>query len=169
MIEMRDFAVAKINNGLPLHSHGYVWNDSVLLLSHETKPAETRRRLLIELSEFKASIEDHCGSKTYAISVKGLAFPHDQITSPSFQGQIAEQPRAIVLKTSSWAMANCFIIEKHLSRHRADWYIDSRISQNTGLPEPVASETVDLLPKGESRTIHMYKGHFHAGVLRCHN
>ncbi|UUZ62265.1 hypothetical protein LP417_18885 [Polaromonas sp. P1-6] len=53
MIEMHRFAVAKINTGLPNHSHGYVWNDSVLLLSYNTTPALTRLAVLQELSEFK--------------------------------------------------------------------------------------------------------------------
>lgn len=158
MIEMRSFAVAKINAGLPMHSHGYVWNDSVLLLSYETKPAATRIRLLAELSEFKSGLEQRCGVRTYAISVKGRAFPPDPVGSPVFEGQIADQSRAVVLKTSSWAMANCFIIEDKLGHHRADWYFDSRITSHTGLPEPFARETLELLPKKERREIHMYKG-----------
>ena len=75
-----------------------------------------------------------------------------------FNGQIASQPRAVVLKTSSWAMANCFLIEKDLGHHRADWYIDSRISDGAGLPKPFASENIGLLPKREPRTIDMFNG-----------
>lgn len=161
MLQMHRFAVAKINSALRNHSHGYVWNDSVLLLSYVTKPARARRGLLSELSEFKHSLEAHCGTQTYAISVKGLSFPQDPLASPVYEGQIAAQPRAVVLKTSSWAMANCFIIEKALGEHRADWYIDSRIASGAGLREPIASASVDLLPKNEARTIRMYKGFFH--------
>ncbi len=75
-----------------------------------------------------------------------------------FNGQIASQPRAVVLKTSSWAMANCFLIEKDLGHHRADWYIGSRISDGAGLPKPFASENIGLLPKREPRTIDMFNG-----------
>ncbi len=161
MIQMRKFAVEKINKCLPMHSHGYVWNDSILLLSYDSKTAERYQELLVELSEFKSSLESNCGVRTYAICVKGLAFPTDDLSCPVFEGQISDQPRAVVLKTSSWAMANCFVIENQLKRHLADWYIDSRITSNTNLPQPFASENVELLPKGESRSIQMYKGFFH--------
>ena len=164
MIEMRSFAVAKVNNGLPLHSHAYIWNDSVLLLSYETKPTQRRRELLAELEDFKTALEQRCGARTYAISVKGLAFPQDDIAAPVFQGQIANQPRAVVLKTSSWAMANCFVIESTLGHHRADWYIDSRITRDTHISEPFARESLSLLPKKKSREIHMYMGPLGAGA-----
>lgn len=158
MIEMRAFAVEKINSSLPMHSHGYVWNDSVLLLSYETEPASKRGQLLAELDEFKTSLENHCGARTYAIAVKGLAFPQDPIGSPVFQGAISDQPRAIVLKTSSWAMANCFIIDDKLGHHLADWYIDSRITKHAGLREPFAREAVALFPQKEPREICLYNG-----------
>lgn len=161
MIEMHNHAVAKINDGLPLHSHGYVWNDSVLLLSYTTDPASKRKKLLTELSEFKSYLEEQCGVAMYAISVKGLAFPQDISTPIIFDSQLSRQPRAVVLKTSSWAMANCFLIEDQLGHHLADWYIDSRITAGLSLPKPIASKTIDLLPKKEPREIHMYKGHLH--------
>ena len=164
MIEMRVFATSKVNNGMPLHAHGYIWNDSVLLLTYETKPGEKRKQVLTELDEFKTSLEQRCGAPTYAISVKGLAFPRDQMTSSVFQGQIADQPRAVVLKTSSWAMANCFVIESKLGHHRADWYVDSRITNNAGIREPFARESISLLPKKAVREIHMYKGPLTAGA-----
>ena len=163
MIEMHNRAVAKINHCLPLHSHGYVWNDSVLLLSYTTEPASKRQELLAELSEFKSFLEQQCGVSMYAISVKGLAFPQDIVAPAVFDGQVSQQPRAVVLKTSSWAMANCFLIEKELGHHRADWYIDSRITEGVSLPAPIASEAITLLPKREQRTIHMFKGAFRAG------
>lgn len=162
MIEMHRRAVAKINNGLPLHSHGYVWNDSILLLSYETKPAHKRTELLAELDDFKAELEAQCAAKLYAISVMGLAFPQDDLAAVVTNGQIAQQPRAVVLKTSSWAMANCFIIEKELGHHRADWYIDSRITRHINLPKPFATNDVVLLPKKVERTIHMFKGSLYA-------
>jgi len=168
MIEMHSRAVTKINHGLPLHSHGYVWNDSVLLLSYTTEPNWTKKAFIAELDDFKSFIEQQCGAAMYAISVKGLAFPND-ITAPAvFNDQIANQPRAVVLKTSSWAMANCFLIEKSLKHHRADWYIDSRITKGANLPKPFASEEVELLPRSEARSIHMFKGRLHAGGPAVH-
>lgn len=160
MIKLRDFAVGRINNGLPSHAHGYVWNDSVLLLSYETKPEGSRKRVLDELCEFKTALEQNCGVKAYAIAVMGIAFPSDPFAVPVFQGQIAAQPRAVVLKTSSWAMANCFKIEIELKKHRADWYIDSRITTGIGLATPFECATVKLLPKNVPREVHMYKGNF---------
>ena len=163
MIEMHNRAVTKINYGLPFHSHGYIWNDSVLLLSYMTEPNWTKKAFIAELNEFKSFLEQHCAASLYAISVKGLAFPQD-ITAPAiFNGQVANQSRAVVLKTSSWAMANCFLIEKALKHHRADWYIDSRITKGTDLPAPFASEEVELLPKNQARNIQMFKGRIDAG------
>nr|WP_315438325.1 hypothetical protein [uncultured Pseudomonas sp.] len=158
MIEMHSRAVAKINHGLPLHSHGYIWNDSVLLLSYTTEPNWSTLGFFAELNDFKSFLEQQCCASMYAISVKGLAFPQDVMTPAVFNGQIASQPRAVVLKTSSWAMANCFLIEKDLGHHRADWYIDSRITDGASLPKPFASETINLLPKKEPRTIDMFRG-----------
>ena len=155
MIQMHRLAVEKINAGLPNHSYGYVWNDSVLLLSYIDKPAAQRRTVLNELSEFKHALDTQCG-KAYAISVMGLAFPHDKLG-----GNIATQSRAVVLRTSSWAMANCFHIEEKLGRHRADWYIDSRITNNISLPPPFVFEKLKLMPQNELRTVNMYKGYFH--------
>lgn len=158
MIEMHNCAVTKINHGLPLHSHGYIWNDSVLLMSYTTEPNWSKREFVAELDGFRSYLEQQCGASIYAISVKGLAFPQDIMTPAVFNGQVANQPRAVVLKTSSWAMANCFLIEKALKHHRADWYIDSRITKDANLPAPFAAEKVDLLPKDQARTIHMFMG-----------
>lgn len=163
MIEMHNRATAKINHDLPLHSHGYVWNDSVLLLSYMTEPNWTKTAFIAELEGFKSFIEQQCGTSMYAISVKGLAFPHDIMAPAVFDGQVANQPRAVVLKTSSWAMANCFLIEKALKSHRADWYIDCRITKGASLPAPFATEEVELLPTNEARSIHMFKGRLSAG------
>lgn len=162
MIQMHNCAAGKINGGLPLHTHGYVWNDSVLLLSYRTAP-EDRKPLLTELSDFKSYLESECNASMYAISVMGLAFPQDMGAPAILDGALAEHPRAVILKTSSWAMANCFLIEKKLGRHRADWYIDSRITKGAGLSVPSSSKRIALLPKKERRTIHMFKGHLRAG------
>ncbi len=162
MLQIHRFTVGKINSDLPSHANGYVWNDSILLLSYLTKPSSKRRAVLAELSDFKRALDTTCAVETYAISVMGLAFPHAKMAAPVSQGNTSAQPRAVVLKTSSWAMANCFHIEKELSKYRADWYIDSRITKNIGLPAPFASEELVLLPKDQPRTINMYKGYFPA-------
>ena len=158
MLKMRKFAVDKIKAGLPNHGHGYVWNDSILLLSYITSPSQSRRSVLMELSGFKEALEQHCGVQSYAISVQGLAFPKDLQTEQVTHGN---ESRVIVLKTSSWAMANCFAIEKSLKKMRADWYIDSRITEDIRLPGLFASKKVKLLPGNKFRIINMYKGCLH--------
>lgn len=163
MIEMHNCAVEKINLGLPLHSHGYIWNDSVLLLSYMMEPNWSKITFFAELDDFRSFLEQRCDASVYAISVKGIAFPQDVMTPVVCTSQSADQPRAVVLKTSSWAMANCFLIEKALKHRGADWYIDSRITKDADLPAPFASETVELLPKNEARTIDMFKGQIRAG------
>lgn len=160
MLKMRDFSVNMINDRLEAYSYGYVWNDSVLLVSHQVKNGADRRKLLFETSEFKWLLESHCDIKTYAISVKGLAFPDDPTACARHDGSSAH-PRVTVLRSSSWAMANCFKIESELKAHKADWYIDSRITKDTDLRKPMITESIKLLPKNVARTIHMYKGWFH--------
>jgi hypothetical protein len=158
LVRMHELASSKIDHGLPLHAHGYIWNDSVLLLSYRTRTVGERAQVIAELDDFRCWMQDSCGAAVYAICVKGLAFPHDDLHAPVFDGQIAHQPRSIVLKTSSWAMANCFEIEKRLSKHRADWYIDSRVTRGLRLATVVAEEEVEMLPSREARKVQMYKG-----------
>jgi hypothetical protein len=127
-----------------------------------TEPNWTKNGFFAELSEFKSFLQQACGASMYAIAVKGLAFPNDMVVPPIFDGQVTDQPRAVLMKTSSWAMANCFLIEKALGHHRADWYIDSRITTGADLPKPFASEATALLPKSEPRRIDIFKG-----SIRC--
>lgn len=123
-----------------------------------TEPNWFKRGFFAELNDFKSFLEQQCRVSMYAISVKGLAFPQDIMSPAIFNAHIADQPRAVVLKTSSWAMANCFLIEKAPGHHRSDWYIDSKITAGANLPKPFASEVIDLLLKNEPRTIKMFKG-----------
>ncbi|MGF6859223.1 hypothetical protein [Paraburkholderia sp. CI3] len=155
---LQERAVWKMNHGMRNHSYCYVWNDSVLMLSYHSRPAVARRRVLAELDECKQWLERECTGKLYAICVKGLAFPQDEMPSPSVDGEMVGQARAVVLKTSSWAMANCFEIEKKLKHHRADWYIDSRITTDVDVMPAFAAEEVRLLPSAESRRVDMFRG-----------
>ena len=66
--------------------------------------------------------------------------------------------RATVLQTSSWAMANCFIIEKVLKQERADWYVDTRIVRKVqGLRTEFQKKKVRMLPTNRERTVFLYK------------
>ena len=148
MRKMHGFAIRAINNDLPYHDHGYVWNDSVLLLSHKTT-ASDRQHVIQELIDFKSNMEKFCGQKFYAICVKGKTFPNHNIE---------KNGRAIFLRTSSWAMANCFEIEKCFNKkHKMDWYLDSWITNGIVLNNPDAIDHVRLLPNNEERAIHLYK------------
>lgn len=155
MLRMHQCAAQRIRTGMPSHSQGYIWNDSVLLLSDKASTIKERLDVLLELEAFKLGLEEDCGVGLYAISVKGKTFPMVELP-PAKNAKDAE--RAVILKTSSWAMANCFAIEQALRKHRADWYLDSRLTRGLGLPEVFKSEPVDLLPDNEARDIHMYKG-----------
>lgn len=155
MLQMHRSAAERIRNGMPLHKQGYIWNDSVLLLSEKASTIKERLDVLFELEAFKLELEEECGTGLYAISVKGKTFPPVELP-PAAKAEDAD--RAIILKTSSWAMANCFAIEQALGKHRADWYLDSRLTRGLKLPEMFKSEPVELLPDNEARDIHMFKG-----------
>lgn len=159
MLKLHSFALTKIEKGLRNHSFGYVWNDSILLLSYITKPAAKRRELILELSEFKQALDRELATCSYVISVRGKAFPTADNAAT----------RVVVLKTSSWAMGNAFAIEKELGKHKAHWYIDSRITQDLKISTPFKTAAISLSPKKESRDIHMYKGHLHkyGDGIRC--
>ena len=155
MQHMHRCAALRIRNGLPLHSQGYIWNDSVLLLSEKASTIKERLDVLFELEEFKLGLQEECGNALYAISVKGKTFPPLELPAAD---KPEDADRAIILKTSSWAMANCFAIEQALGKHRADWYLDSRLTKGLKLPEMFKSEPIELLPDNEARDIHMFKG-----------
>jgi hypothetical protein len=55
-------------------------------------------------------------------------------------------------------MANCFEIEKKLKGHRADWYVDSRVTEGVDLSEPFCHEDVVMLPRSEPRRVDMFRG-----------
>lgn len=154
MMHMHRCAALRIRSGLPLHSQGYIWNDSVLLLSEKASTIKERLAVLLELEEFKLGLEEECGAELYAISVKGKTFPPVELPPAD---NPADADRAVILKTSSWAMANCFTIEQALCKYRADWYLDSRLTRGIKLPEMFTSELLELLPDNEAREIHMYK------------
>ena len=155
MLRMHRCAAERIRNGLPLHKQGYIWNDSVLLLSEKASTIKERLDVLFELENFKLELEQECGVGLYAISVKGKTFPPVALP-PAAKPE--DEDRAVILKTSSWAMANCFAIEQALGIHRADWYLDSRLTRGLKLPQMVKSEPLELLPDNETRDIHMFRG-----------
>ena len=108
-----------------LHDHdcAYCWNDSVLLLAFWNKERTSGIRILREISELKQRIDTQI-RKSYAICVKGQA-----LSGGSKQRVTG---KCTVLKTWSYAMANCFSIEakaKNNESLRANWYVDSWIKK----------------------------------------
>jgi hypothetical protein len=147
------------------HEHTYVWNDSVLLLAYLDKPGrhltrkEMKETILREADAFKRHIDADLGRKTFAIAVQGQTFPHyPYVPSGARRGkQISDQPDVVVLKASSWAFANCFEIDRLLSKHKKSWYVDERITKSiaTGR-KPTIEEAIQMWPKQELRAVYMY-------------
>lgn len=130
----------------------YLWNDSILLLSYLDTPALQANAILKEADALKKQIDARW--KSFAIAVQGQTFP----TPPTVVPPSPTGPRVHVLQASSYAMANCFIIEEELKTHRMQWYIDSRISRYLApAREARVSAEVQLLPANERR-IDMYDG-----------
>ncbi len=100
--------------------HTYTWNDSALVVSKVDKSPGSFGQALRDLHGFKKAIDNLLDTlcPSFAIAVKGQTFP---LNEPS------ANLRATILQTSSWAMANCFEIEKVLRREQASWYVDTRI------------------------------------------
>lgn len=143
---------------LEMHAHTYIWNDSVLMLAYIEDEARETRGIMQEVSLMKEKID--AVARSYAISVKGKTFPYESVTNcPVFSGKIADQPKALIIKASSYAMGNCYLIEHALGRkHKKDWYIDSRIARQAMIAKEPVIDAVQLLPSMEQREIFMYSG-----------
>ena len=125
----------------PNHHHAYAWNDSVLLLAYAPIGPGTARGILAEAEQLKNKIDSELSCKSYAVCVRGQTFP--ERTKQSDTASCTN--RCTILQTSSFAMANCFTIEKELSRYRAEWYIQNRL-RNSVSSKPFATGKVKLLP-----------------------
>ena len=138
--------------GLATVDHAYAWNDSVLLLSFVSGHADSFVNAMRGAEVVKKRIDQL--RKSYAVAVKGRTFP------VVHRGQ---QPptggRVTVIEASSWAMANCFEIEKKLGGLRASWYVDGRIVRKLGTTNSSQRHKVRLFPSGEPRVVHTYRGY----------
>jgi hypothetical protein len=133
-------------------AHTYVWNDSVLLLSYlDGEPSfESAIR---DAERLKRKIDNLASS--YAVAIKGQAFP------PTPGQQNLPNPHNVTLiEASSWAMANCFIVEKALGRKcKKPWYVDSRITAKIETSQTSSSHSIKLLPEQTARKIHAFDGY----------
>jgi hypothetical protein len=102
-----------------------------------------------DADRFKQSVD--VIKRSYAVAVKGRTFP-------ALPGPVPSSMNVTVLEASSWAMANCFEIEKKLGKLRAAWYVDGRIATRLPGVSPSAKHRVELFPSGQLRTVHSYKG-----------
>jgi hypothetical protein len=131
-------------------NHAYVWNDSVLLLGFVDKTRDSFVKMMREADSFKRAVD--AIKTSYAVAVKGQTFPVMEIPETA-------SDRVTVLQASSWAMANCFEIEKKLGKLRAAWYVDGRIARKLRGTNQSKRRKVALLPSGQRRTIHTYFGY----------
>jgi len=145
MLQLHNLASEEVPT-LTAIAHSYVWNDSVLLLAFVNDTASSVVAAMKDADRFKRRVD--AIKKCYAIAVRGQTFP----TAPESQ-----TPNLTVLRASSWAMANCFEIEKKLGRFRASWYVDGRIARKLQGVGPSSTHSVALFPSNRRRVVYCYK------------
>lgn len=153
MREMHNLVEKAMHDEMHNHDNCYVWNDSVLLLSIIDDHEKNRdvKCVMREADNLKKKIDGICNC--YAISVKGQIFPDESMLNlPSFNRNVAGQPKFIRLKASSYAMGNCFLIEARLGKRlRKPWYIDSRIAKELDTVKKLTKHKVKMLPKNKKK------------------
>lgn len=154
---MRDLHELVANHSPTLKSHEEVcfWQDSALLLAFVDASEHSYERVMSDVVRLKTEID--ALHRCHAVCVKGQSFP-----SPSLRRSSQKQPRSIYLKASSLAFSNCFKIEERLKGHKADWYIDPRITRRIDCRDADTTEVLGLQPRGVQRKIHMFRGSFDA-------
>jgi hypothetical protein len=132
--------------------HAYTWNDAVLLLSYLNGDDAAFELTLRDADRLKKRIDGVAAS--YAVAVKGQTFP------PARLEQDKPSEKVTFIKASSWAMANCFEIEKTLGPElRKPWYVDSWIATHIRTSQRCVKRKVNLLPAGKARNVHVYDGY----------
>lgn len=158
MQRMHQVVLRKVSTGMPMHAHVYAWNDSALFLAF-LKSDTDYEGVMRELNSVKEELDAVC--PCYGICVKGQSMPEPQpVLEHAFAGT-ARQPRFIFLRTSSYAFANCFTIEKELGKEKKlqmDWYVDSRISDKIPSFPKCESHAVKMLPGNKERSVRVLKG-----------
>jgi hypothetical protein len=154
MRRLHKVASNELRKGFPSIAYAYVWNDSVLLLSYvEQQKDGSFERAMRDADKLKRKI-DTVG-KSYAIAIKGRAFP---VVSNMFGFKYG--PRVEVLRTSSWAMANCFEVQRKLRDLKAEWYVDERISQKVQIGRHhCGKRSISMFPSGEERSVFAFGGY----------
>lgn len=143
---------------LPSLAHAYVWNDSALLLAYVDGTRSGDEACLRDADRLKLTIDEWMQTwttkRSYAIAVKGQAFPE-----PCGAGAAAN--RVIILRASSYAMGNCFEIDKEVKRCklRKSWYLDDRLAKHIRGVTARDVLLVKLLPKSRQCKVHLIDGY----------
>ncbi len=139
--------LTEIDSGNYSFYHVYVYNDAVLALSLIDNEKESFQNAMEDADKLKKKIDQV--QKSYAIAVKGQVFP--TINSES-------KNNLTIIKTSSWAMANCFKIEAEMKKHKVNksWYVDGRIARKIKTHQESRKHLVELHPSGKKRNVHSY-------------
>ncbi len=161
MRAFHDLVVNEMKRGLASLEHAYAWNDSALLLGYVGESTEAYQECLQDAETLKGRVD--AISKSYAIAVKGQAFP---LALDSVAGvEAMKGGRATILRTSSYAMANCFEIEREVRRRklRHAWYLDSRILDHIKTVTPNGVFKLKLLPNRRPRNVYSFSGYLWKG------
>ena len=129
----------------------YTWNDSVLLLAYVDQGECQYEHALRDAAELKPKIdavgERYGVGKSYAVAVKGQAFP------PPEKAGTSRNERFVFIEASSYAMANSLILAECFKENPHSWYIDQRISNAIRqLGKPAHQQKMTLLPERKERT-----------------
>lgn len=148
----------QVNEKMPNHAHAYTWNDSVLLLAYINSNLQgSVVDVMKEVNALKKKIDEI--NNSYCICVEGMPMAEPL----AYQGNVfvgnSNQPKYTHIKASSMAFANCFEVEKELSKHKMGWYVDGRINDRLNLKLQCKEEEVKLLPDNGKRKIYMYKNY----------
>jgi hypothetical protein len=142
----------EMRNSLSTLDHAYVWNDSVILLAYVDQGPRAYERALLDADSLKRKIDASSSVSSYAITVKGQAFP----VTPT-----VDTNRVTVIQASSYAMANCFEVDAKIKKKklRKSWYVDTRIVREIEHLKSSEWIVVPFLPTGRRRRVYLYTGY----------
>lgn len=160
MRKLHSTLLDQVQTGRYSFAHAYAYNDAVILMSYVDGKAGSYRTAIRDADTLKREIDRIRNS--YAIAVKGKAFPPlaNKITGH----------RVTVIEASSWAMANCFEIEKQLGHLKQPWYVDERIASKIQPDRASSKHEASMYPSGRPRRVHVYDGYlWNTAAVRSFN
>lgn len=155
---MREFhrLVTDEKSAIPAIENAYLFNDSALLLSYVDGGSASFESAIRDAYKLKRRVDKLTNS--YAIAVKGQAFP------PVKSGAEAAKVSGVTfIRTSSWAMANCFKIEETIKKIKKPWALDTWIITKIRTDRPCSRKVaLPLLPSNQRRNGHLFDGYLWA-------